>query len=35
MGFKMRRKRKYKGTEKFMIKMKEIQEEAKVTLEKT
>ena len=35
MGFKMRRKGKYKGTEKFMIKMKEIQEEAKVTLEKT
>ena len=30
----MRRKGKYKGTEKFMTKMKEIQEEAKAVLEK-
>jgi len=35
IGFEVRKKRKYKGTEKFVIKMKEIQEEAKVVLEKT
>jgi len=35
IGFKVRKKGKYKGTEKFVIKMKEIQEEAKVVLEKT
>ena len=34
MGFKMRRKGKYKGAEKFMTKMKEIQEEAKAALGK-
>jgi len=34
MGFEMRRKGKYKGVEKFMTKMKEIQEEAKVALGK-
>jgi len=34
MGFDMRRKGKYKGTKKFITKMKEIQEEAKVALEK-
>jgi len=34
MGFEMRRKGKYKGAEKFMTKMKEIQEEAKAALEK-
>ena len=34
MGFEVRRKGKYKGTEKFMTKMKEIQEEAKAVLEK-
>jgi len=34
MGFEMRRKGKYKGAEKFVTKMKEIQEEAKVALEK-
>jgi len=30
MEFEIRKKRKYKGTEKFVAKMKEIQEEAKV-----
>ena len=35
IGFEVRKKGKYKGTEKFVIKMKEIQEEAKVVLEKT
>jgi len=34
MGFEVRRKGKYKGAEKFVTKMKEIQEEAKVILEK-
>jgi len=34
MGFEMRRKGKYKGAEKFVIKMKEVQEEAKVVLGK-
>jgi len=34
MGFEMRRKGKYKGAEKFVIKMKEVQEEAKVALGK-
>ena len=34
MGFKVRKKRRYKGTEKFIIKIKEIQEEAKAALEK-
>jgi len=34
MGFEIRRKGKYKGAEKFVIKMREIQEEAKAALEK-
>ena len=34
MGFEMRRKGKYEGAEKFVTKMKEIQEEAKVALGK-
>jgi len=34
MGFETRRKGKYKGVEKFITKMKEIQKEAKVALEK-
>jgi len=34
MGFKRRKKRKYKGAEKFIEKMKEIQEEAKAVLSK-
>jgi len=34
MGFEMRRKGKYQGAEKFVIKIKEIQKEAKVVLEK-
>jgi len=34
MGFKIRKRRKYKGAEKFIAKMKEIQEEAKAALEK-
>jgi len=34
MGFETRRKGKYEGAEKFMTKMKEIQEEAKAALEK-
>ena len=34
MGFEVRKKRKYKGAERFITKMKEIQEEAKVALEK-
>jgi len=34
MGFKVRKRRKYKGAEKFIAKMKEIQEEAKAALEK-
>ena len=34
MGFEMRRKGKYKGAEKFMTKIKEIQEEAKAVLGK-
>jgi len=34
MGFKVRKKKRYKGAEKFVIKIKEIQEEAKAALEK-
>jgi len=34
MGFKVRRKGKYEGAEKFVTKMKEIQEEAKAALGK-
>ena len=34
MGFEMRRKGKYEGVEKFVTKMKEIQEEAKAALGK-
>jgi len=34
LGFETRRKRKYKGVEKFMTKMKKIQKEAKVVLGK-
>ena len=34
MGFEVRKKRKYKGAEKFVTKMKEIQEEAKAVLGK-
>jgi len=34
MGFKVRKKERYKGAEKFIIKMKEIQEKAKAALEK-
>jgi len=35
IGFKVRKKRRYEGAEKFIIKMKKkIQEEAKVALEK-
>ena len=34
MGFEIRRKGKYKGAEKFVIKMKKVQEEAKVVLGK-
>jgi len=34
MGFKGRKKRKYKGVERFVEKMKEIQEEAKAVLGK-
>ena len=34
MGFEVRKKRKYKGAERFITKMKEIQEEAKAALEK-
>jgi len=34
MGFKKRKKRKYKGAEKFVERIKEIQEKAKVVLEK-
>jgi len=34
MGFEIRKKGKYEGAEKFVIKMKEIQEEAKVALRK-
>jgi len=34
MGFEVRKKRKYKGAEKFVVKMKEIQEEAKAALGK-
>jgi len=34
IGFKIRKKGKYKGAEKFMTKMKEIQEEAKAALGK-
>ena len=34
MGFEVRKKRKYKGAEKFVIKMKEVQKEAKAVLGK-
>ena len=34
MGFKVRKKEKYKETEKFMTKIKEIQKEAKAVLGK-
>jgi len=34
MGFERRKKRKYERAEKFVKKMKEIQEEAKAALEK-
>jgi len=34
MGFEIRKKKKYEGAEKFVTKMKEIQEEAKVALRK-
>ena len=34
MGFKVRKKERYEGAEKFIIKMKEIQEKAKAALEK-
>ena len=34
MGFKVRKREKYEGAKKFMTKIKEIQEEAKVLLEK-
>jgi len=34
MGFEMKRKRKYEGAEKFVTKIKEIQEEAKAALGK-
>jgi len=34
MEFEVRKKRKYKGAERFITKMKEIQEEAKAALEK-
>ena len=34
MGFKVGKKRKYEGVEKFVTKMKEIQEKAKVALGK-
>jgi len=34
MGFEVRKKGKYKGAEKFVVKMKEIQEEAKAALGK-
>jgi len=34
MGFKIRKKEKYKGAEKFVIKIKEVQEEAKAVLRK-
>ena len=34
MGFKVRKKEKYKGTEKFITKIKKIQEKAKVVLDK-
>ena len=34
MGFEERKKGKYKGAEKFVKKMKEIQEKAKAVLEK-
>jgi len=34
MGFEVKRKEKYKGAEKFVIKMKKVQEKAKVVLEK-
>jgi len=34
MGFKIRKKGRYEGAEKFVIKIREIQEETKVALEK-
>ena len=35
MELKLKKKRKYKGVEKFVIKIKEIQKKAKIILEKT
>jgi len=35
MGFEMRKKEKYEGAQKFIEKIREIQEEAKVVLEKS
>lgn len=35
MGFEMRKKRKYKRTEKFVAKMKKIQEEVQAVLKKS
>jgi len=35
MGFEMRKKEKYEGAQKFVEKIREIQEEAKVVLEKS
>jgi len=34
MGFEVKKKRKYEGAEKFVVKMKEIQKEARATLGK-
>jgi len=34
MGFEIKKKRRYKGVEKFVTKIKEIQEKAKVALGK-
>ena len=34
MGFEMRKKRKYKGAEEFMKRMKEVQKEAQAALKK-
>ena len=34
MGFEVRKKRKYEGAEKFVVKIKKIQEEAKAALGK-
>jgi len=34
MGFEMRKKRKYEGAERFVEKLKNVQEEAKAALQK-